>query len=93
MGGLLKAGIRHFIELTQIVEESRKCGHRMILKQRIKDSYVIRRAGVAEADEVEDDDADEEDSDSELIYVCTGIPILICNFRLVKYYLVYTTFT
>ena len=75
MGGLLKAGMRHFIELTQIVEESRKCGGCMVLEQRIKDSYVVRRAGAAEADEVDDDDADDEDADSELVYVCTGIPI------------------
>lgn len=57
------------------MEESRACGLRMILEQRIKDSYVIRRAGTTEAEEVEDDDADDEDSDSEPVYVCTGIPI------------------
>lgn len=74
--GWTKAGMRRFVELTQIVEESRGCGRRMILEQRIKDSYVIRRAGVAEEDDIEDDDADEdEDSDSEPVNVCTGIPI------------------
>jgi hypothetical protein len=73
--GWTKAGMRRFIELTQIVEESRASGHRMILEQRIKDSYVIRRADSTEAEEVEDDDADDEDSDCEPVYVCTGIPI------------------
>ena len=75
--GWTKAGMRRFVELTKIVEDSRAHGRRRSLEQRIKDSYVIRRSnGRGDEEEEEDDDDDDDyDSDSEPVFVCTGIPI------------------
>jgi hypothetical protein len=63
----MKAGMRHFVELTKIVEESRAHGRCMSLEQRIKYSYVMRRSNGwgDEEEEEEDDDDNDEDSDSE----------------------------
>jgi len=74
--GWTKAGMRRFMELVRIVDESRAHGRRMALESHIKDSYVIRRSSTSGGDEDEDDeDDDEDDSDSESVFVCTGIPI------------------
>ena len=73
--GWTKAGMRRFVELTKVVEDSRAHGKRMSLEQRIKDSYVMRRTNGGGDEEDDDDDDDDYDSDSEPVIVCTGIPI------------------
>ena len=73
--GWIKAGMRRFVDLTKIVEESRARQHRMAMELQIKQSYVIKRATTTGGDEGDDADDYDDDSDSEPVIVCTGIPI------------------
>ena len=57
-----------------VEEDARANGWRcMALESRVKDSYVIQRLSTSSGNDDEDDEDD--DDDSELVFVCTGIPI------------------
>jgi hypothetical protein len=76
--GWTKEGLRRFVELTRIVEESRATNGRCkTIELKIKDSYIIKRSSdMGQNDNIDEDHGEDgNESDSEPVYVCTGIPI------------------